>query len=98
MKKYFEEMIKQSTAITQDVINEMKQKRMDSMRRHDIDLDNVKPRSSFGTVINVGDKMLYFVDMTTGNAQMKSVLLREINNLDSYTYVSMDNLCPVLKK
>jgi len=98
MKQYFEEMINQSNPVTEDTINRMKQKRMDNMRRLDIEHDNIKPTTSFGTIINIGDMMLYFVDMTTGNAQMKSLVLREINKLDVYTYMSMDNLCPVLKK
>lgn len=99
MKQYFEEMIKDSKPITQDVINRMTQARMDKLPRLVIDETNVKPRSSYGTIMEVGDIVLYFIEQTNDVLHIKSVLLKEIERLkDDYTYIVMDGKTPRFKK
>jgi len=99
MKQYFEEMIKASKPLTNDVINRMIQARMDKMPRLTIDENNVKPRSIYGTIMEVGDIVLYFIEDVGTAVHMRSVLLREIDKLNTeYKYISMDGKCPRLKK
>lgn len=99
MKQYFEEMIKESKQLTGDIINQMTQARIDKMPRLSITEDNVKPRSVYGTLMEVGDTVLYFVEDMGKSVHMRSVLLKEVDRLENdYTYVSMDGKCPRLKK
>jgi hypothetical protein len=95
MKKYFEEMLKQVKPVTQDDINRMKQGIIDKTRSRDIDnFGDIKPNSSFGTIIEIGDIVLYFLESKT--MHVKTVLLRELDKLNSYKFDRMDKITPVL--
>jgi len=99
MKQYFEEMLKESKPITQDVINQMKQDRINKLPIHMVDnLEKIKPKSSFGTPINVGDIVLYFGITENGNNVIKSILLKELDKLNGYKYLSSDNKLPIFEK
>ena len=95
MKEHFEQQINESVALTQDAINRLKQARIDKLPLMFMDdEEKIAPRSSYGTKMVVGDKVLYF--MTGGKVQ--SILLRELDKLNGYELVQMDNKIPIIKK
>lgn len=99
MRKYFEVQLKQAEKLTEDSINGMKQRRMDKMTKLDLDnIGEVKPESSFKTPIVVGDVLLFFMEAKTSEdtgCKIGSILLRELDKLDSYKYDRMEQSIPI---
>ena len=99
MREHFEKQIEESVPLSQDRINHMKQTRIDSLPRHlKDDMEKITPKSSFDTVFEVNDIVLYFAENIDGDAHINSVLLRELDKLNMYDFVQMDNKMPILKK
>jgi hypothetical protein len=103
MREHFELQLKESGKLTDDSINRMKQARIDKLPRHLMDDDNyITPKSSFGTVFQKGDIVLYFLEEeqmgSDVNVSMKTILLRELNTISDYQFISMDNKIPRVKK
>ena len=101
MKQYFEQQLKDAKPVTQDVINKMRQNRIDMLNPIDArDTNKTTPKSSYGTTIEVGDTILYFIveNLAKERLDIKSILLREIDKLDNYEFLRMDNMTPFFKE
>lgn len=99
MKQYFEEQLNESASLTQDVINKMKQHRIDTLPLvYKDDDERTTPKSSFGTTFEKGDTVLYYMVQEANKMIISTVLLREIHKIDNLLFDKMDNKLPMFKK
>lgn len=100
MKEYFLKQLKECTPLKQENVDSMRNNRINNFKPLGKDtIENITPKSSFGTPFKIGTIVLYFIENKNNTEQhIKVITLDELDKLEDYIYDGDVGSMPTFKK